>query len=53
MWAFFKSALEKNLSSKRIDQNVLKYLIEVFSAKKIFIFPFNPKALLKKLTYDD
>ena len=50
---FSKSALEKFfLFSKCTDQNVLKYLIKSFSAKKIFIFSSNPKALLeKKITY--
>ena len=40
------------LFSNFTNQNVLKYLIEAFSAIKIFIFLSNPKALSKrKLTY--
>ena len=45
----FKCALEKIfLFSKFTNQNVLKCLIKAFSAKKIFIFSFNPKALSKR-----
>ena len=49
----FESALETYfLFSKPTHQNVLKYLIEAFFAKKVFIFYSNPKALSKrKLTY--
>ena len=45
----FEFDLEKKfLFSKFTNQNVLKYLIDAFSAKKFFIFSSNPKAFSKR-----